>query len=143
MKGSVVSISRHVLIRWQFRHHSSARNKFDWSSVQTPASARDLQRRQRPAVRRGLRFFTAGAITSHVDSAFPHPLATPFSDVPAAGASDPLGDRRGGQPFTDVQTLATGDRIMPKFMSSHTMPAGSLKREQFDQISLAKDLPRA
>jgi hypothetical protein len=31
----------------------------------------------------------------------------------------------------------TGEHVMPKFMSSHTLPAGALKREQIDQMAKA------
>lgn len=31
----------------------------------------------------------------------------------------------------------TGVRIMPKFMSTHTMPAGALQREQVNQMAQA------
>jgi hypothetical protein len=38
---------------------------------------------------------------------------------------------------TRQQSQKSGDNVMPKFMSSQTLPAGALKREQVDQMAKA------
>jgi len=44
-----------------------------------------------------------------------------------------------GQRFADprISTISQGEPTMTKFLSSHTMPAGALKREQVDQLAQA------
>jgi hypothetical protein len=38
---------------------------------------------------------------------------------------------------SEIRTSKKGVHNMPKFMSSHTMPAGALKRQQVDQLAQA------
>jgi Protein of unknown function (DUF4242) len=52
---------------------------------------------------------------------------------PVFGRNLALGVRNDDCPLTPT----SGERVMQKFMSSHTMPAGALKREQVDQMGKA------
>jgi hypothetical protein len=56
------------------------------------------------------------------------------AEEPAEERAKPIGVREGK---ASVQSRKQEDMSMPKFMSSHTVPAGTLGREQVDQLGEA------